>query len=319
MALETTLSALVQDVYLPMMPQFISNQNPVIEKLWKGGRNMQGGERIRQAILYDYQTGEWYTRFSQFTIAGQEIATTAFFDWRFFMMPLVVDGTDVLRISGPEAFKPIVETTIKAARIAAVKAMTTALYGSGTDSTLEPNSLDHLLDDTSGTLSGSATCGTIDKGTYTWWGGNAVDGSGANMSQTLLTTGMIPATDGNIMPDIILMCPKGFYNWLDDLHSLKRFTGVTAQAGFTTAQFYGATVIADKNIADGADAANRVYMLNSEFIEIVSHSKDNMVMKPFQEPWDQRTLVGKIYWTGGFTVQRPSYHSVLYNFDNAAA
>ena len=313
------ITAITDELYLPKFPQMFADRNLLQKRLHAKGTKPQGGDQIKQHVFYQNNKGGFYGEFDTFDISAEDQITAAYWSWRYMEVPITLSRADVLRNSGAPAIKSLMDSKMKGAAIRASQLLATSMFASGTDSSLGLNSLDHMCDDGSGTLlSTNATYGGIDKSTYTWWDGNTVDQSGGSKPVTydMLSDAEAVVLDGDIRPTIWMMTPLVFNAYVQDQQSQQRFMKQSdMDAGFVTAMMNGITVSQDRYCPGALAAAttNRIYGLNEEFIDLVTHANENMRLEPFAKPVDQAVIVGHIMWAGNLTSSDPSRHVAIYS------
>jgi len=310
------ITAITNELYLPKFPQLFADMNLLQKRCHAKGSKPQGGEQIKQHVFYQQNKGGFYSEYDTFDISAEEQITAAFWSWRFLEIPITLSRSDVLRNAGPPAVKSLMDAKMKGAAIRASQLLAQGFFGTGNDSTVAINSIDNMVDDGT-TLQASATFGGISKTDNSWWAGNTHTGAGAATSYALMSIAEAKVVDGNIRPTIWEMHPETFSAYMRENQPDQRYMKQDEMdAGFRTASFNGRTVVADRYVPDGADAANRIYGLNEDFIDLVTHSDENMRLEPFAKPVDQAVIVGHIMWAGNLTSSDPSRHVAIHNFEN---
>jgi hypothetical protein len=210
-----------------------------------------------------------------------------------------------------------------AARMGAEEMLSDHLFsGGGTDSSTIINELDHALDNTSGTLSGSATYAGLAKGTETWFGGNvtSLGGASALVNYANVQKVFMKAVDGGIAPDLgIAHTQSVLYYMVKQQGQQQYVTDTPLSAGFRLKCFHnGIPIVADNHVPIDTSTGyttNRIYFINSDFINMFSHENLNMKLRPWMEPYDQGAKTTQIMWAGNLLVTDPRRHSVGYDFD----
>jgi hypothetical protein len=202
--------------------------------------------------------------------------------------------------------------------------------GTGTDSTAALNGFENMLEDASGTLDtngggglgSSLTYGGILKSDYTWWAGYVQNGGGATygVNYDNLTKVLYNVADGNIQPDLLVMHNNSFATYMKDQQDQQRYLKQNElDAGFLTAMCNGKVAVADLHVSDAGtttEASNRIYWLNTDFIDFVTHSDENNRLEPFAKPVDQAVGVAHIMWAGELTSSDPGRSAIVCNFDS---
>jgi len=323
MALVDQINAVTNAVYLSKLPQLFAGRNILESRQHKRGSKPQGGERIKQHIMYQNTKGDFYREYDKFDTSAEEQLTAAFWDWSFLNIPITLSRADQLRNAGAPAVKSLMDAKMKGAVIRGSQLKAQAFFGTGIDSSKAPNSIDNMLDDAAGTLSGTSIYGTIDRAVgqpgNAFWQGVQLDGSGtAVLDYDLLSSAQALVHDGDISPTIWMMHNQAFHIYMKSQQSFQRYLKQSEMdSGFLTAEFNGRPIIADTFVPfdDAVPATNRIYGINEEFLDMVTHSAENMRFEPFAKPVDQAAIVAHIMWAGGNTSSDPSRHVVIHNWD----
>ena len=171
-----------------------------------------------------------------------------------------------------------------------------------------------------GAVTGSTTSGGIDKSTNTFWQGVGVDqATVAPGTMATMETLWFNVIDGNIHPDMIASHPSAVKT-----HQAQTTIGGTAlqrwvntnemKSGFTTFTFQGQPWFMDRHIQDGASNETvGLYMLNTKFVDLVSHKNENFRFSGFATPTDQNVRIGWIYWMGNVVASDPSRSAIQYD------
>ena len=95
------IAAAAVDAYLPGVIDLFFNSNPVWVRMASKERViLDGGDQIRQAILYDRMNGGSYAGLDTFDIARRQTKTVMRFDWSQYYAGLTIDGLTILKTSG---------------------------------------------------------------------------------------------------------------------------------------------------------------------------------------------------------------------------
>jgi hypothetical protein len=327
-----TIDAITDEGYLPNIRQVWADQDLVASRLHKAGTNLQGGDRIKQSVFYNFSKGNWYDEYGQFDISSEERISAAYWEWKLLNVPMVMSRLDQLRNRGPMAVHNLMEQITKGAGIRIGQLIAQAIFSSNNDSNQAINGLDNVIDDASGTLSESSSTvyGGIDRSDYSWWAGNTVDIDalgvtlGTDLSGSvkpkyaLMNRFLSAAHDGNIRPNLVAMGVTAFYDYMEDVGSnMQRLVNTeSAKAGFMSASINGVEVVGDRYITESTtDANNRMYAINTEYMDLVSHVDENIRREPWAKPIDQNVIVSHLFWAGGLTSSDPSRHIVGHDYD----
>lgn len=316
------ITAIVDELYLPKFPQLFADRNLLQKRLHAKGTKAQGGERIKQHVMYQNSKGGFYSDYDTFDVSAEDQITAAYWTWRYLEVPITLSRADVLRNSGPTAVKSLMDAKMKGAAMRASQLLATSMFSAGNDSSTDNiNGLDNMCENSDGLMgttadagyTGGRVYGGIDKATYTWWGGNVIDGAQSGVDHALLTSAEVLCMDGDVRPTIWMMGPNGFSEYLVEQQAQQRYMNQSEMdAGFVTAMFNGVTVAQDRYCPDTQTSdTSRVYGLNEDFIDLVTHADENMRLEPFAKPVDQAVIVAHIMWAGNLTSSDPSRHVVI--------
>lgn len=334
------IDAITDEGYMPMIRQLWADQDLVAKRLHKNGTKLQGGDKIKQPVFYNFSKGGWYDEYGQFDISSEERISAAYWDWKLLEVPMVMSRLDQLRNREPMAVHSLMEQISKGAAIRIGQLIAQALFSTNDDDAQAINGFDHALDSWSGsamniqggTSAAQKTYGGIDRSVYDWWGGGFYDFD-SSTEETLFTYSENPVSasssttsanrmlstvhDGNIRPNLICVGVGAFYDYMQDIGGqMQRLVDTeAARAGFLSASVNGIEIVGDRyNTESATSTANRAYGLNTEYIDLVSHVDENIRREPWAKPIDQNVIVSHLFWAGGLTSSDPSRHVVGYDF-----
>jgi hypothetical protein len=160
----------------------------------------------------------------------------------------------------------------------------------------------------------------IDAGAWPFWrnvvqsaaaplqGGGAIVPSATTM-ESLMQATWLEVTRGDDKPDLIVSSNDYFTFFENSQTSLKRYTDdSTAEAGFVSMKYKTADVIFDGG--SGIPAAH-MYMLNTDFLELVVHQDADLTEVPDQRAVNQDASVTPIIWQGNLVCSNRSLQAVI--------
>lgn len=327
------ITAITNKYYMPKFPELVFDVNFLLKRLHGKGTRPSSGESIKQPLMYQITKGGAYRPYDTFDISAEDQVTAADFLWKYYEVPITISRDEILKNDGPEGIRKLMDAKMKLAKEQSAQLLANDLYANGTaangDSAAGLNSLDNLLDDSAATstLTGvvaGAIAGGINKNQNPFWAGKlfAGGGSGAGITYTLLNKAWFNVIDGNIAPTILVAHNKAVQQYMSSQQGQQRYLKQDElTGGFTMTEFNGKPFVADLNVPDfgtTTETRNRVYMLNEEYLDLVSHSKENMRLRPFAEPIDQNVSVAHIFWAGNMTTSYPGRNMVVHTFDTDA-
>lgn len=324
------ITSITNKYYMPKFPELVFRNNLLLKRLWEKGTRPSSGESIKQPVMYQITKGGSYRPYDTFDISAEDQVTAADFAWKYYETPVTISRDEILKNDGPEGIRKLMDAKMQLARKKLSQDLASDLYSNTTnDSSAGINGLDNLLDDAAATSTltgvvGGAVAGGINKNQNTWWAGKirSLGGTGIPLTYKLMNLAWFDVVDGNEKPTIAVGHNKSVQQYMSSQQQFQRYLKQDElTAGFTATEFNGIPFVADLNVPDfgtTTETRNRVYMLNEEFIDLVSHSKENMRLRAFAEPIDQNVSVAHIFWAGNTTTSYPGRSMVVYNFDTDA-
>lgn len=311
------ITSITKKYYLQKLPWLAFKRNFLQMRLAKRGTKPQSGSTIMQPIPFTNTKGGFFSPYDTFDVNAEQQITAAEFTWRYGEVPITISRDEILKNQGPEGVKKLLDTKVTFAAKRMSDMLAVSMFGTGNDSSTGLNSLDNLLNDGSNTLTpAGATAGGISKTTYSWWEGSLQDCSAGALTTALMGSGWFQATDGSDQPTIVVGHNNAVNKIWSSLSAVQRYVKAdVADLGFLGIEFNGKPFVADTHVADSSTAAtNRLYMINEDYIDFVTHAKENMRMEPFQKIHNQAVIVAHVMWAGNLTVSYPAMHCVLHNF-----
>jgi hypothetical protein len=299
----------------------ITNNNALLRRLKDKGmtRMEDGGTTITMPLEYAQNgTYQRYSGFDVLNVAASDVFTAAEFPWCQIAVNVVASGRDMRINSGAERIINLAKARLKNAMNTLANNFSFDLYSDGTAAN-QINGLQALVAD-----SGQGVVGGIDASVWTFWrnqvqsaaapigGGAAVTPSPTTIELQLMLPLYMALTRGNDKPDLIVADNNYFAMYEASQVSLKRYTtdsgGGSANGGFQSLKYKGADVIFDGN---SGIPANRMYFLNTDYIELVAHQDANMTVNDEVRPYNQDATVIPILWMGNMDVSNRHLQGVL--------
>lgn len=316
-----TITAITNATYHGKFPNLWMWQHPVYRYLHSKGPKLDGGERIKTPVITTQMPTEMFADGAEFTVVRTEFARAVFNSWKQGRVDLMYTGLDRLRNAGKAAVKSQIKSMVQNGADSWAYKMTTQLYANGAIGANDINSLDLICNDSSDTLGAGTTYGDIDKSTETELAGTLYSGGGLNTSPDydMHSKGWAEVHDGNQHPDIVVEHAKILHLYIRTQQPQQQFgSQKELDAGFFSASFNKiATIFGDQNAPydTTTHTNNRIYMLNTKHLDLVSHENENMRLEPFVRLQKQDAFVGYFLWAGNLVSDAPKRHCVIYNFD----
>lgn len=310
------LTAITNDYFMPTMPDLVFDANPFLSRLHAKGTKAQGGAKIRQDLMYQFSKDGAYFDYAKGSTDAEDQFTAAEFNWKLYRQRVVISVPEINRNAGPEGVFKILKGKMEGAATAIRDSIGTDMHVlTYDDDAANINSLPNILGDNT-FPSTNKTAGGIAKSNSFWRGTNSDFTTGSLGGVSEMNTLWFAIADGNIGPDFVLSGSTALKNHMEDgthgpLTTSRFVNTMTMKTGFTTYEYMGATWMQDRHVSATAGQAN-LYLLNSKFIDLVSHKNENFRFSGFMTPTNQNVQIGWIYWMGNLTSSDPSRSGMLY-------
>lgn len=300
-------------------------QNALLYRLQKRGnvKTFSGGDRINQEIMYNdpnTQNAGSYSGYDVIDITPNSPLTSAVFDIKQYAAAVSISGLEQLQNSGKEAIIDLLEARVQVAEKQMMNTLSIGVYGDGTGNS--GKNLTGLAAAVSDTPT-SGTYGGINRATWAFWRNvafsSATDGGAAATSaniQSYMNRVAIQLVRGTDAADLAVADTNYYRLYLESLQSIQRITSEEmANLGFTSLKYLGAgksmDVVLDGGIG-GAIGANRMYMLNTDYIFLRPHKDRNMIpIGGDRMSVNQDAVVKLIGWAGNLTCSGAQFQAVL--------
>jgi len=295
----------------------ISKNNALYKRIVDKGntRKEDGGLTIITPL--DYAANNTYQRYSGYdvlNVGASDVITSAEYQWRQIALNVVASGLELRTNSGDARIINLVKARMKNAIRTFKNNFSSDMYGDGTLPN-QINGLQALVSDT-----GLNTVGGIDSTSWAFWrnmvqsaaaplqGGSAITPSATTMESLMLPL-WLAQVRGDDQPDLIVADNNYFSFFEQSQTSLKRYTGDDkASAGFVSLKYKKADVIFD---GGSGIPANRMYFLNTDYLEMVVHKDADLAVMDELKPYNQDAAVVPILWMGNLTCSNRALQGVL--------
>lgn len=296
-----------------------STHNALYRRMAKKGKTREesGGYSIVQPLEYAANgTYQRYSGFDVLNVAQSDVFTAAEFNWRQIAINVVSSGYELRVNAGPQRIANLAKSRIKNAIHTFGNQFSADMYADGT-LTNQIDGLQKIVADTN-----TNTVGGINAGTWAFWqnvvqsaaaplqgGGAIVPSAVAGIMESLMLPLLIQLTRNNDKPDLIVSSNDYYQFFEGGQVSIKRYVDKDlADAGFMSLSYHGIPVIFDG--VSGMPAAH-MYFLNSNYLELVTHSEANMTVMDEAKPYNQDAVVVPILWMGNFVASNRALQGVL--------
>jgi len=306
------LEAFTRDLVEPGIKDQIFVTSPFLTLMDQKGIKERSGKNIRVLVQYGKNSGAG-------SYAGGDILPTVrtdkfgdtYLPWKQAQSgPIVLNGDEEFKNSGPEEIADIVQAEVDNAKESLRDVLATALYTDGTgNSSKDLTGLIAAVDDSSnvGTYAGIA------RGTYTWWKSRYTSWAATEMTLNALHIETQALTDGGISPDYVV-CDNDFYNKMYELvlPMQRQQNDGMARAGFSNIVVDGRTIVVD-TYAGATDA----WILNTRYLEMYGAKGRHFTMEPFQKPVNQDARISRILWAGQLVNTSCRRHGRIHSYNTA--
>lgn len=291
----------------------VSAHNALYNRLSRRGnlKTVRGGYEIVRPL--DYAENGTYQRFSGFdtlNVSGSDVMSAAKYDWVQAAVHITASGREMRMNNGPEQLIDLAEGRTKNAMRTAANNMSVDLYSSGALAN-QMGGLAHIIQ-----TNGQGTVGGINSTTYTFWRNKFREAAGTNTWSKSTIKGEMNAlylslVRGGDKPDLVVSSHDFFAAYWESLQDLQRYaTADEATAGFRALKYVDADVIFDSN-TNFATTAERMYFLNTNYLEMVVHRDANWSTSDEKVSINQDAVVIPVFWQGQLVCSNRSLQGIL--------
>ena len=295
----------------------VSRHNALMRKMYTGGRMRKEDGGLSIVAPLEYASNSTYQRYSGFdplNINAVDVLTAAEYPWRQVAVNVAASGLEIRSNMGESRIINFTKSKVRNAINSFKNGMSADLYSDGTAAN-QINGLQAVISDT-----GLGTIGQINATTFPFWrnvvqsaaaplqGGGAVTISPSTIESLMLPL-YIRLTRGEDQPDIIVMADDLFAVFEQSQTSLKRYTDETSvTAGMVSLKYKRADVFFDSS---GGIPASRAYFINTNYLELVTHSAADMTVMDELRSVNQDAIVIPVLWQGNIACSNRSLQGVL--------
>jgi hypothetical protein len=281
----------------------VTRNNALLRKLRKMGKFRKEDGGLSIAIPLEYAENATYQRYSGYdvlNVSQSDVMTAAEYQWRQVAVNVVASGRELRINSGSERILNLAKSRLKNAMNTFNNNFSFDVYADGS-LTNQINGIQSIIPD-----AGLGTVGGINASTWTFWrpwiqsaaaplqGGSAVV-VGPSTIEGLMLGLYLNLIRGADEPDLAIASNDYFQYYEQSQTSMKRYTGEDADAGFVSMKYKNMDVIFDGN---SGIPASHLYMLNTEYLEVVEHKDATMTVSEETRPYNQDAVVIPVLWMG---------------------
>lgn len=304
------ISALTQELVMPLIADNIFNSNPVFARLWAKGPKEQGGTAIRAPLMYAKVGASGAIRgFDTMQIDADDQFTAADFDWKEYYGAIVVSKREMLQNSGVPEQISHVSAKSQATEMSLRDTLGTGLYSDGTTNDKLIDGLDSICAITGTYPSGG---GGINRADEAWWRAGFRTATEA-VSFANIQSNVGSVTEQPNSPTMMVTAQFGFDEFIGLLETNQRHTDSSlASLGFETVLFRNIPLVVDSHVNEPTPGTNtNWFYLNENFLQLVSHKDENFDFVPFRQAFNQKVMVAYIFWTGNLVCNNPRFQGLV--------
>jgi len=291
----------------------VSQHNALYRRLKTGGKikKLSGGYEIVRPL--DYAENSTYQRYSGFdalNIGASDVLSAAKYDWVQAAVHVVASGRELRMNAGKEQLIDLAASRTKNAMRTAANNMSLDLYSSGS-LTNQMGGLGTIIQ-----TAGTGTVGGIDSSTYTFWQNQYQEMSGTNTYADIKNDMMklwLNCARGSDQTDLIVSTQDLYAAFWNSLVPNQRYTSddKEATAGFNALRFQQADVIFDRQATNFTSTGEKMYFINSDYLELVVHRDANWTTLDEKMSVNQDATVIPIIWMGQLVCSNRARQGVL--------
>lgn len=291
----------------------VSGHNALYRTLKAKGKikMIDGGYEIVRPLDYaENASFQRYSGYDTLNISASDVLSGAKYPWVQSAVNVTASGLELRQNSGKNQIIDLAKARLKNAIRTASNNMSLDLYSDG--------SLTNQMTGLAGSLGtdGTGTVGGIVSGTFTFWKNKFREAAGTNTISKSTIKGEMNAlwlslNRGTDKPDLVVSTHDFFSMYWESLQDLQRFASSdNANAGFNSIKYMTADMIYDSN-TNFATTGERMYFLNTDFIELVCHRDANWSVMDKKMSVNQDAEVIPIIWQGQLCLSNRSLQGML--------
>jgi hypothetical protein len=291
----------------------VSKHNALYRRLKTGGKikKLSGGYEIVRPLDYaENATFQRYSGYDALNINASDVLSAAKYDWVQSAIHVTASGREMRMNSGKEQLIDLAAARTRNAMRTAANNMSTDLYSSGS-LTNQMGGLAKIITATTG-----GTVGGISSTTHTWWECQSLEMSGAGTYPDIKPEMMelwLSCVRGNDRPQLIVATNDLYAAYWNALTALQRYNDNVSEAtlGFQALKFQDADVIFDSNATNFTTTGEKMFFINTDYLELVVHRDANWTTLDEKMSVNQDAVVIPIIWQGQLTCSNRSVQGVL--------
>lgn len=284
------VNSVTEKKWLPKVVDNIFFGTPLLMTLRQQGTRVDGGERIVQPLVYGEGPGGPFQGAEPLDTSTAQQITAATFNWKHYYASASILRMEELQNSGAPAFAKLLSVKMQIMEETMLHHLSQGIFSDGSTNPKAITGLRAMVAD-------DTTYGGIDKTVETWWQ-SQVDSGTATLTLAAIRTQLGLATRGRNTPNMLIGTQAQYNRIYNEMQPQQRFANQTMlNAGFTSLQVESRPFVVDWHVPTGW-----CFMLNTNYIDFVTHEAENMRMEPFVKPYNQpQVRTAFLFWAGNLT------------------
>jgi hypothetical protein len=289
----------------------LSDNNVLYYKLKQNDRiiKIAGGYDIRVPLMYPGTSqGKWIDGYDELNISPQDGLDSCQYQWKTYMIPVVISGTDKRKNSGSKTqLKHLLKSRVEVAKKTMMNDLDEALFSDGTANGGKQIGGLQALFSTTATASQTGTVGGISRTNFSWWRNEVRASSPARTAGSIkqeLNVLMTAMSRGTDKVDLGLLNNTDYNLLLEATQAIQQISSSKlAEVGFDAIRYRGA----DMALAGGSGGhipSTFNYLLNTNYIALYAHQ--DLFMSPVEpeerSPVNQDAVVKHMGLMGNLVV-----------------
>ncbi len=298
--------------YTPKLIDNVTSKIFLFDWLKRKGkmRLLSGGEEIIVPLLYAFNdTVGSYDGYDPIDLVPQTGIGNARYVWKQAAGSITISGKELRQNNGEAQVINLLKAKTQQLELSFANYFNEKLFADGSgNNSKDIDGLTLLVAD-----AGTGTVGGIVSGTYTWWKNYTATDGGTSYNALLSNMRIMYNTisKGVDFPDIGITGQTVFQAYEGLLvatvtYNIGLVDGRTADYGFQNLKFKGCTLAWDSDCT-----ATSLYMLNSNYLELVTHTDANFALQDFIKPDNQDAKSALMLWQGNLTCSNRARQGVL--------
>ena len=303
------LEAFTRDIILPRVFDQVYTTNPVFTLLDGKGIKEKSGKNIRVLVEYAKNTlVSSYEGLDPIPTTRNQKAADTYLPWKQYQAPIVIAGDEEFKNAGAEQIEDLVQFEINSAKKSIQDSLGTALYTDGSgNSDKDLTGFKAAIDDSSNT----DVYAGITRSTSIWWKSRYTNWAAVPVSIDSWQTEFGALTDGSIKPDYVFTTQAIYNKCVSLIVPSQRTTDTKlGAAGFDTIMIHNRGITVDSHCGSG-DA----WVVNSDYISMVTAKGRNFSMDPWQRPVNQDARISHILWAGNLVNESCLLHGHIHSIN----